>query len=64
MKLEYLSAENYRNISDANINFKDGVNLLYGHNGAGKTNALEAVYLFAICKSFRTNKDSDFITHG
>lgn len=64
MKLEYLFAENYRNISDANINFKDGVNLLYGHNGAGKTNALEAVYLFAICKSFRTNKDSDFITHG
>jgi DNA replication and repair protein RecF len=64
MELKYLKAENYRNIISADISFKDGVNLLYGHNGAGKTNALEAVYLFAICKSFRTNKDSDFITHG
>lgn len=64
MKLEQLTAENYRNISFANIDFTDGVNLLFGHNGAGKTNALEAVYLFAICKSFRTNKDSDFISHG
>lgn len=64
MELKYLTAENYRNISSADIRFSDGVNLLYGHNGAGKTNALEAVYLFAICKSFRTNRDSDFITHG
>ena len=64
MKLEFLKAENFRNIENALITFTDGVNLLYGKNGAGKTNALEAIYLFAICKSFRTNKDSDFIMHS
>ena len=64
MKLNYLKASNYRNINDAGIGFSDGVNLLYGKNGAGKTNALEAIYLFAICKSFRTGKEKDFIMHG
>ena len=64
MKLDFLKAQNFRNIENADLSFSDGVNLLYGKNGAGKTNALEAIYLFAICKSFRTNKDSDFIMHG
>ena len=63
MKLDFLKAQNFRNIEKTQLDFSDGVNLLYGKNGAGKTNALEAVYLFAICKSFRTNKDSDFIMH-
>lgn len=64
MRLNYLKAENYRNISGAGIGFCDGVNLLYGKNGSGKTNALEAIYLFALCKSFRTAKDADFVMHG
>ncbi|MBR5527584.1 MAG: DNA replication/repair protein RecF [Clostridia bacterium] len=64
MKVLKLKASRYRNIENAEIEFSDGVNLLYGKNGAGKTNALEAVYLFAICKSFRTGKESDFIMHG
>ena len=38
-----------------------GVNLLYGKNAAGKTNALEAIYLFAAGKSFRTSNEKDFI---
>ena len=64
MKLDFLKAQSFRNVENAHITFSDGVNLLYGKNGAGKTNALEAVYLFAICKSFRTNKDADFVMHG
>jgi len=64
MKLDFLKAKSFRNVENADITFSDGVNLLYGKNGAGKTNALEAIYLFAICKSFRTNRDSDFIMHG
>lgn len=63
MKIKKLKAKSYRNIEDSEINFSDGVNLLYGKNGAGKTNALEAIYLFAICKSFRTSKESDFVMH-
>ncbi len=64
MRIKSLYAEKYRNINSAEISFSDGVNLLFGKNGAGKTNVLEALYLFAICKSFRTNKETDFIMHG
>ena len=63
MQIKNLTAQSYRNIEKAEISFSDGVNLLYGKNGAGKTNALEAIYLFAICKSFRTSKESDFVMH-
>ena len=31
-----------------------GINILYGNNGQGKTNWLEAIYLLAYAKSFRT----------
>lgn len=64
MRIETLSAEDFRNIDSQSVSFSPGVNLLYGSNGAGKTNLLEAVYLFAICKSHRTVKDGDFVAHG
>lgn len=64
MKIKRITASGYRNIKNATLEFSDGVNLLYGKNGAGKTNALEAVYLFAMCKSLRTSKEKDFIMHG
>lgn len=64
MKLTNLTCENFRNIQKQTIPFGSGINLLYGENGAGKTNLLEAVYLFAICKSHRTSRDGDFVRHG
>ena len=39
-------------------------NLLYGFNGQGKTNFLEAIYLLGNPRSFRNSKLQDFIRHG
>ena len=64
MIITNLTAENFRNIEKQSVSFSKGLNLLYGENGAGKTNLLEAVYLFAICKSHRTVKDGDFVRRG
>lgn len=64
MFIQNLTAEHFRNIALQNVSFCKGLNILYGENGAGKTNLLEAVYLFAICKSHRTAKDADFISYG
>lgn len=64
MKLKYLKAENYRNITSAHITFSPGVNLFLGENAQGKTNALEAIYTFARGKSFRGAKDSELIRFG
>ena len=56
-----LFIENYRNIESAEIEFSPGVNILIGDNAEGKTNALEAIYLFALGKSFRGAKEKDLI---
>ncbi len=52
---------NYRNSSDSDVNFTDGVNVLVGNNAQGKTNLLEAIYMFSLGKSFRGSKEADLI---
>ena len=39
-------------------------NLLYGFNGQGKTNLLEAIYLLGNPRSFRNSRLPEFIRHG
>ncbi len=43
------------------MSFSPGVNLFVGDNGQGKTNALEALSLFKIGRSFRMNRDNDLV---
>ncbi len=40
------------------------VNVITGNNGQGKTSILEAIYLLATTKSFRTAKLSEAVRHG
>ena len=49
-----LELYNFRNYENEKISFGDGVNIIYGDNGMGKTNILEAVYYFSYGRSFRT----------
>jgi DNA replication and repair protein RecF len=39
-------------------------NLLYGFNGQGKTNLLEAIYLLGSSRSFRHSRLTEYIKHG
>ena len=64
MILKKISYTNFRNIERAEIAFCPGVNLLYGDNAQGKTNALEGIYLFAGGRSHRTAHEKDYIRHG
>lgn len=45
MLLSALSTLNYRNLAPGTLEFPEGVTGIYGENGAGKTNLLEAAYL-------------------
>jgi len=54
----------FRNIEHQTLDFDEGVNLICGYNGQGKTNALEGIYLMAQGRSHRTLKDRDFIRFG
>lgn len=61
MKLQRLSLLNFRNYKEAHIQFFEGVHVIYGGNGAGKTSILEAIHYLALTKSFRTSNDKNLI---
>ncbi len=64
MYVKKLKAESFRNIDCQEIEFSTGINVLYGKNASGKTNALEAVYLFASGKSLRGSPEKELIERG
>ena len=64
MILERLSIINYKNIKEATLNLSPKINCFIGHNGAGKTNVLDAVYFLSFCHSAQTTQDSLVIKHG
>jgi len=39
----------------------NGINVIYGENGHGKTNIIESIWLFTGCNSFRTRKNTELI---
>ncbi len=57
MKIQDLKLTNFRNYEKLSIEFSPYVNILYGKNGTGKTNIVEAIYYLAITKSFRVTND-------
>ena len=61
MKVIAVKFENYRNLKNDIIQPCDGVNIIYGDNAQGKTNLLEAIWLFCGGHSFRSAKDSEVI---
>lgn len=64
MKCREIEFDSYRNIERERVAFSDGINVLWGKNAQGKSNALEAVYYFARGRSFRGARDRDMIMFG
>lgn len=67
MHLKSLKINNFRNFESSKLQFSDGANVLYGQNGSGKTNILEAIFVLLLSRSPRgapdsvmINNDSDF----
>ena len=61
MKVQRLGLKNFRNLADCDITPCEGVNVIYGENAQGKTNIIEALWLFCGGHSFRTARDSEVI---
>ncbi len=59
-----ISVKNFRNISSAQVEFSDGVNILVGENAQGKTNLLEAVFYVSVGRSFRAVGSPQVIKFG
>ncbi len=63
MILESLEVSNFRNLS-GKIFWGSGLNIIYGNNGQGKTNWLEAIHTLSRTKSFRTQRLQESIQFG
>lgn len=61
MKIDKLQFENFRNLINGSISPCEGINVFYGNNAQGKTNLLEAIWLFCGGHSFRNNKENELI---
>ncbi|MEE4638250.1 MAG: DNA replication/repair protein RecF [Wenzhouxiangella sp.] len=64
MTLERLSIEGVRILAPVEITPGAGLNWFQGPNGAGKTSVLEAIFLLARGRSFRSHRIGSVIQHG
>ncbi len=62
MHIKSLTLKNFRNYGFQNVEFSPHTNLIYGNNAQGKTNILEAIYLFSHGRSHRAKQDSELIS--
>lgn len=64
MRVNRLAFSGFRNLAAGEWIPGAGVNILYGDNAQGKTNLLEALWLFTGGRSFRGAKDSELKQFG
>ncbi len=64
MKVVSLKFSDFRNLKDNIIYPCEETNVIYGDNAQGKTNLLEAIWLFSGGHSFRGSKESELTKFG
>ena len=64
MYINKLKLKNFRNYDEAEIEFCPGKNIIYGLNGQGKTNIIEALYFLQSGRSYRCTKEKETIKFG
>ena len=64
MRLLELNLKNFRNYSKRTFTFSQNTTVFVGPNAIGKTNILEAIFLLAIGKSFRAEREGEMVRIG
>ena len=64
MKVEKAVLENFRNYTQQEITFHEGLNVICGLNASGKTNLMESIFVAAIGRSPRTKNEKEMIKMG
>ena len=64
MLITELELQNFRNYEKQKIKFCNNINIFYGDNAQGKTNIIEAIFISAFGKSFRTSKEKELIRYN
>ena len=61
MRVDRIALSGWRNYGFESVEFAPGTNVVTGANAQGKTNLLEAVYMLACGRSFRTRFDREAV---
>ena len=64
MRIADVRLRNFRNHADTRLEFGEGINILVGRNGQGKTNILEAISYLSLTKSFYASSDATAVRFG
>ena len=64
MSVQQISIQRLRNLTHVEVDFDEGINLLYGLNASGKTSVLEAIHMLGLGRSFRSLKLTSVIAQG
>ncbi|MDP6668908.1 MAG: DNA replication/repair protein RecF [Candidatus Krumholzibacteria bacterium] len=64
MRFSRLRVEGFRNLQPDELTYHPGINWIYGHNGQGKTNFLEALSYVVSGRSFRRSRDEELPAFG
>lgn len=64
MVIETIKLRDFRNYGEIELKPHPGVNILFGQNGSGKTNLLEAIHYCALGRSHRTSQDKEVVRKG
>ncbi|MDH3652353.1 MAG: DNA replication and repair protein RecF, partial [Saprospiraceae bacterium] len=64
LHFRYIKLTNFKSYSTAEFEFADKLNLIFGLNGAGKTNLLDAIYCLAMTQSNFKVPDQQLIKIG
>ena len=61
MVIQSIRLKDFRNYDALTLEPSPSINILYGQNGSGKTNIVEAIHYCALGKSHRTNQDREVV---
>ncbi|HEU4574773.1 MAG TPA: DNA replication and repair protein RecF [Chitinophagaceae bacterium] len=64
LKVDNISLFQFKNYSNQSFAFPSRITGIFGNNGVGKTNLLDAVYYLCFTKSYFTRSDSMNVQHG
>lgn len=62
--LKKIAIQNFRNIAFQELSFSPNVNCIWGNNGEGKTNLMDAVWYLSMTKSAFASSDRFTFRHG
>ncbi|MCC6236373.1 MAG: DNA replication/repair protein RecF [Dehalococcoidia bacterium] len=62
MRLSHLALTHVRSFEHLDMDFEPGVHVVYGENGSGKTNLLEAIALLSTARRARAGRDGELIS--